>query len=414
MHKSTIILELCLIGLSILLTIVTTPLVNLNVFSHAIAIPYDPYTNYDNSQRYNSDSDNFGAHSSGYGEEPSLTELLEEPSLTELLEEPSLTELLEEPSLAELLEENNSNDPDPRSTEKNKYGDSTNSLSENHSNGINFIAAGDWNCNAETEKTINKITKLEPELILGLGDYTFENISPQCWFDISDPIDDIIKIAIGNHDMDYQSSYNQLLDHYNLPKPYYSFNFHNMHFLAISSEHPFEPGSKQYNFIQNDLEESFQNSSILWKIVFLHKPMYTSAKFDKKDSEELKNIFHELFEKYQVDLILSGHTQYYQRSLPLSYNNDNPTYPVVMDQNNNEYENNDGIIFLTAGTAGDELHKITYSLPYYVIQKGEFGFLNFDLTNGGQTLVGTFYDTDDNHILDKFIISKDKTGKKTF
>jgi len=258
------------------------------------------------------------------------------------------------------------------------------------------------------------MTKLEPELILGLGDYTFENISPQCWFDISEPINNKIKIAIGNHDMDYQSSYNQLLDHYNLPKPYYSFNFHNMHFLAISSEHPFEEGSKQYEFIQNDLEESFQNPSILWKIVFLHKPMYTSAKFDKKDSEELKNIFHELFEKYEVDLILSGHTQYYQRSLPLSYNNDNPTYPVVMDQNNNEYENNDGIIFVTAGTAGDELHKITYSLPYYVIQKGEFGFLNFDLTNGGQTLLGSFYDTDDNQILDKFIISKDKTGKKTF
>lgn len=386
MHISPIILGMFLIGLSILLTIGTMPFVNLNIFSHAMAIPYDPYTNYDNSPRYNSYSDNFGAHPSEYGEEPSVTEL---------------------------FEENNSYDPDPLSTE-NKYEESPNSLSENYSNDMNFIAAGDWNCNPETKKTINKITKLEPELILGLGDYTFENISPQCWFDISKPIDDIIKIAIGNHDLDYQSSYYQLLDHYNLDKPYYSFNFHNIHFLAVSSEHPFEPGSKQYEFIQNDLEASFQDSSISWKIVFLHKPMYTSAKFDEKDSEELKNTFHELFEKYEVDLILSGHTQYYQRSLPLSYNNDNPTYPVIMDQNNNEYENNEGIIFVTAGTAGDELHKIAYTLPYYVIQKGQFGFLNFDLTNGGQTLVGTFHDTDDIHILDKFVISKDKTGKKTY
>ena len=386
MHISPIILGMFLIGLSILLTIGTMPFVNLNIFSHAMAIPYDPYTNYDNSPRYNSYSDNFGAYPSEHGEEPSVTEL---------------------------FEENNAYYPDPLSTE-NKYGESTNSLLENYSNDMNFIAAGDWNCNPETKKTINKITKLEPELILGLGDYTFENISPQCWFDISKPIDDIIKIAIGNHDLDYQSSYYQLLDHYNLDKPYYSFNFHNIHFLAVSSEHPFEPGSKQYEFIQNDLEASFQDSSILWKIVFLHKPMYTSAKFDEKDSEELKNTFHELFEKYEVDLILSGHTQYYQRSLPLSYNNDNPTYPVIMDQNNNEYENNEGIIFVTAGTAGDELHKIAYSLPYYVIQKGQFGFLNFDLTNGGQTIVGTFHDTDDIHILDKFVISKDKTGKKTY
>jgi hypothetical protein len=387
MHKSAIILGMFLIGLSIILTIATMPLVNLNIFSNAMAIHNDPYMNYDNSQIYNSYSDNFGADPSEYGEEPFVTE--------------------------QLLEENNSYEQDRLPT-KYKYGNLTNSLSENHSNNINFIAAGDWNCNKETEKTIGKITELEPELVLGLGDYTFENISPQCWFDISKPIDDIIKIAIGNHDLDYQSSYYKLLDHYNLPKPYYSFNFHNIHFIAISSEHPFEPGSKQYEFIQNDLEESFQDSSISWRIVFLHKPMYTSAKFDEKDSEELKNIFHELFEKYEVDLILSGHTQYYQRSLPLSYNNDNPTYPVVMNNNNNEYKNNDGIIFVTAGTAGDELHKIAHSLPYYVIQERQFGFLNFDLTNRGQTLVGTFHDTDDPYTLDKFVISKDKSGKKAF
>ena len=69
---------------------------------------------------------------------------------------------------------------------------------------------------------------------------------------------------------------------------------------------------------------------------------------------------------------------------------------------------------MTAGTAGDDLHDIAYSLPYYVIQQGQFGFLNFDLTNNGQTLISTFYDTDDTNILDKFIISKDITGKKTF
>jgi len=121
---------------------------------------------------------------------------------------------------------------------------------------INFIAAGDWSCNKETKKTVKKIKKLDPELILGLGDYTFESNSPQCWFDISKPIDDKMKIVIGNHDLDYQISYNQLLDHYSLQEPYYSFDFYNIHFLAISSEHPFENGSKQYEFVKKDLQES--------------------------------------------------------------------------------------------------------------------------------------------------------------
>ena len=321
----------------------------------------------------------------------------------------------ESSSLTEQLQENNHYNQQSMASNKDKYGKLKNSLSEdNYSNDINFIAAGDWNCNKETEKTINKMTKLEPEFILGLGDYTFENISPQCWFDISEPINDKMKIAIGNHDLDSQTSYHQLLDHYNLQEPYYSFNFHNIHFLAISSEHPFEEASKQYEFIKNDLEESLQDTSILWRIVFMHKPMYTSATFDEEDSKELRDTFHELFEIYKIDLVLSGHTQYYQRSLPLSYNNDNPTYPVIMDQNNNEYSNNEGVIFVTAGTAGDDIHDIAYSLPYYVIQQGQFGFLNFDLTNNGQTIVSTFYDTDDTNVLDRFVISKDITGKKTF
>ena len=303
--------------------------------------------------------------------------------------------------------------PIERPTHDN-FGKSTNIPSEKENNNINFIAAGDWNCNEETKKTIKRITQLQPELVLGLGDYTLENISPQCWFDISKPLDDIIRIAIGNHDLDYQSSYYQLLDHYNLYKPYYSFNFQNIHFVTISTDHPFEKGSIQYDFLQYDLEKSLHDSSILWRIVFLHKPLYTASDFDEKASEELKTTFHKLFEEYHVDLVLSGHTQYYQRSLPLSYNNDNPSYPVVMDKINSDYRDNQGIIFLTAGTAGDELHKIDYILPYYVIQERYFGFLNFDLRNDGQTLVGTFYDTENLEIMDKFEVSKVRTGEKIY
>jgi hypothetical protein len=312
------------------------------------------------------------------------------------------------------LDEEGGNTDDFTNSMENGQTTEDNLLSNTEITNLNFIAAGDWACNKETQKTVEKITHFQPELVVGLGDYTFEEPSPQCWFDISKPIDDIMKIAIGNHDLDYQSSYHQLINHYNLQEPYYSFNFHNIHFVTISTEHPFEEDSRQYEFIKNDLEESLQDPSILWRIVFLHKPMYTSAKFDEKASEDLKNTFHELFERYNVDLVLSGHTQYYQRSLPLSYNNDDPLYPVVMNGNNKEYTNQNGIIFLTVGTAGDELHNIEYLLPYYIVQEKKHGFLNFDLTNNGQTLTGAFHDTDDLNILDKFVITKDKTGKKTF
>lgn len=64
------------------------------------------------------------------------------------------------------------------------------------------------------------------------------------------------------------------------------------------------------------------------------------------------------------------------------------------------------IIFVTAGTAGDGLHKIDSSLPYAVIQERTHGFLNFDVKDNGNTLVGTFYGNKDLKVLDTFTLSK--------
>ena len=63
---------------------------------------------------------------------------------------------------------------------------------------------------------------------------------------------------------------------------------------------------------------------------------------------------------------------------------------LLMDQNNTEYNNQDGVIFITAGTAGDKLHHISYYFPYYKIQKRKIGFLNFNLENNGHILIGHF------------------------
>lgn len=277
---------------------------------------------------------------------------------------------------------------------------------ENAAN-INFIAAGDFKCNKESSKTIKNIINFEPELVIGLGDYIYENTSADCWFDLSEPIDALMRIAIGNHDLDYSNSYQQILSHYGLEKPYYSFNFGNIHFLVISSEHPFEKGSIQYEFIKADLKEASKDPNILWKFVYLHKPFYTASDFDENPSKDLRKTFQKLFENNGVDVVLSGHTQYYQRSLPLKYNKDDSSYPVVVNHDSDSYKNNDGIIFITAGTGGDDLHKIDSYLPYTVIQKRDHGFLNFDIRNNGNTLIGTFYDNKNLDILDRFVLNKE-------
>jgi hypothetical protein len=47
----------------------------------------------------------------------------------------------------------------------------------------------------------------------------------------------------------------------------YSYGFQNAHFISISTEHPYEEGSKQYEYIKTDLQKVSNNPDIDWIIV---------------------------------------------------------------------------------------------------------------------------------------------------
>ncbi len=272
------------------------------------------------------------------------------------------------------------------------------------STNFNFIAAGDWYCNKETEKTIQNILTVHPELIITTGDHVKDENSAKCWMKMSKPIHDKMKIAIGNHDIEYKNIYKQIVDYHHLKNPYYSHNFKNIHFISLSTEHPFEKGSKQYEFVENDLKKASNTSSIDWIIVHNHKPYY-STRNDMDIAEELRNTYHPLFETYGVDLVISSHNQYYERTYPLMYNSKNDGQPIYSNSTASNYHNPHGIIFLTVGTAGDELQDIENKDDYYVIQKERYGFLNLELKGDGHTIMGEFH-TNKGKILDNFELTK--------
>jgi predicted MPP superfamily phosphohydrolase len=280
---------------------------------------------------------------------------------------------------------------------------------------INIVAAGDYYCNEETEKTISNIVFVKPEKIITTGDHVKEEKSADCWIQMSKPIHDRLYIAVGNHDAEFAKIYQQIVDYHDLESPYYSHDNENIHFISLSTEHPYDLGSQQYEFIKKDLEKASQNPNIDWIIVHQHKPFY-STKQDKDQSEELRDAFLPLFEKYGVDLVISSHNQYYERTYPISYNkqievatDDGATpQPIITDYSKSQYDDPKGIIFLTVGTAGDELDTVEEEHDYFIIQEDKFGFLNLKLENDGKTLVGQFH-TNDGEMIDHFQIDK-KTG----
>ncbi len=90
---------------------------------------------------------------------------------------------------------------------------------------------------------------------------------------------------------------------------YYSFDYGDVHFLCINTELSVSEGSRQYNFIAADLA----GTSKKWKVVFSHIPAYGAGAHGENPAMIL--VSQKLFEPYHVDLVLSGHSHYYQHNL---------------------------------------------------------------------------------------------------
>ena len=272
---------------------------------------------------------------------------------------------------------------------------------------FNFAAAGDWGCTSNTIDTVQNIIDQDPEFVLAVGDLSYDS-SAKCWFEIISPIANKTMIAIGNHDTD-PSMLKEYMDFFGLKGQYYSFNYQNVHFIVMSTELPYEDGSEQYNFVNNDLSKVSLNPDIDWIVVDYHSLAYTSpANIGKGNSaeKELRDIYHPLFIKYNVDLVLQAHNHNYQRSYPIIYNNTNSENPIITDtNNNNNYYDPKGMIFGTVGTGGESLYPLTGQAPYVATQYVGFGFLNVDVINDGTTLSGKFF-ANDGTIKDQFTIIK--------
>lgn len=337
-------------------------------------------------------------------------------------------------------------------------------------NNFNIIATSDIGCSLRAQENIKKIEKLDPELFLAVGDLSYKK-TPNCWFNMTKSLDSKTKIAIGNHDAyeevgeKGQTLKQLLLEHYNLDKSYYSFDYQNVHVLVLDTQlelsvdtlestskisatgekekdksekvpeplfNRFPPipiedlfreesvdieipqldkarmsnaevpaidvDEEQYQFVLDDLEKASKNENIDWIIVMFHKPMYSPL---SKQFEEyiIRDKYQPLFDKYNVDLVISGHNHIYSRTLPLSFNKVDISQPVV-DQNSissnstnssSIFTDPNGTTFLVVGVGGAKLHRITEEQNYIATQYNKgFGFV--DLNIDGKRLDGTFYD----------------------
>lgn len=296
---------------------------------------------------------------------------------------------------------------------------SSNHLGNNKSE-FDLVVAGDFGCDSQTRQTINNIEKEDADLVFALGDLS-EVENPACFFKLISKLDgdQKFKVTLGESDTDNNkahtsSRFSDFVRHFNLESPFYSFDYQNVHFLAMSTGKilliPYEYGSAQYKFINDDLYKAANDPNIDWIIVYGYRPFYTSPTIHPA-GELLRKTYAPLFEKYGVDLVITSHNHNYQRSYPLLYNIQDSRQPVIKDANATQYYMPGVPIYVGVGTAGNNLYDFRGQAPFMATQFRENGFLHVNITNNKNqdVLTGTFQNIGNDTLDDQFIITKSKT-----
>jgi hypothetical protein len=323
-------------------------------------------------------------------------------------------------AIKELREEFNDDDDDEKKDEKNddkeeevektNYDYDFADAGDTKLEDFNFVAAGDYGCSKNAKNTINGMQDKKPELVLPLGDLSVDSTAG-CWLDLVSPFDDKLEITFGYSEVkDGKSKLNLYKDVFGLDDLYYSFDYRHVHFVVMSTLSDFNVTSDQYKFVEKDLQQASSNQNIDWIVVTNYGPFYTSPSTHPAKNE-LRNIYHPLFDKYGVDLVLNGHNHNYQRTYPVTFNPNKASQPVVTNQFATGYQGNgDGVVYAIVGTAGESFHPLLGRQPYVATQfEGKFGFMDVEITyaNPHTKLTGTFYDNLNDNVMDNFAIEKE-------
>jgi 3',5'-cyclic AMP phosphodiesterase CpdA len=212
------------------------------------------------------------------------------------------------------------------------------------------------------------------DFVLMLGDNIYGGKSPQDFerkFEVpyKPLLDAGVKFyaSIGNHD----DTNERLYKPFNMGgQRYYSFKKGNATFFALDSNY--------MDLAQLDwLERELSSTNTPWKICFMHHPLYSDGRYHGADVD-LRAHLEPLFEKYGVDVVLSGHDHVYERLKP-----EHGIYYFVLGNSGElRYRNLRASAEMAAGfdtdrsfmvleIAGDKLYFQTVSRAGQVVDSGE-------------------------------------------
>ncbi len=136
----------------------------------------------------------------------------------------------------------------------------------------------------------------------------------------------------------------------------YSFDYGNIHFAVLNTNDLLSVSLSQLRWLENDMNSTDKD----WKIVAMHKSPYSLGKDAKwPDAMYLQDELAETLDRCNVDLVLSGHDHMYLRTKALKGGE----------------VNEDGTVYVLAGTAGAKRYEIRSFLAGSFIETDMIGAL---------------------------------------
>jgi 3',5'-cyclic AMP phosphodiesterase CpdA len=164
-----------------------------------------------------------------------------------------------------------------------------------------------------TARAIDELTGGDPfDVLLLLGDNVYPAGDPARLQDVVfgpfGPVLDRgteLRAILGNHDV-LQGHGDDQMAALGMPARWWSVERAGVLLVGLDSNRPDDPDQLAW------LERTLRETAATWKVVALHHPPYSAGY--QGSSRATRSAFPKLFERYGVQLVLSGHDHDYQRS----------------------------------------------------------------------------------------------------
>ncbi|QSQ16641.1 metallophosphoesterase [Myxococcus landrumensis] len=270
---------------------------------------------------------------------------------------------------------------------------------------VHFAAMGDFGTGgSDQRKVVSRMLTNKPELFVALGDNAYPDgteadFENNLFTPMAALLAEVPMFATpGNHEYvtnQGEPYLNNLFMPTNNPagsERYFSFDWGHVHFVSIDSNCALGLAAPNRCTLEAQkawLETDLATTKQPWKVVFFHHPAWSSGEHGSQLT--MRRQFAPLFEKYGVDLVLTGHDHNYERS---------------KNMKGDGIASSGGIPYLVVGGGGATLRAFSGGQPDWSAFRDNkaYGYLDVEVVEG---VLNAKLVTIDNKVLDSLTLRKD-------